>query len=526
VSRVKPSVRVYVTGPEPPQQVGGRPALPVSKPDAVNPPPGEVAVVWNRDPEANRAWRDAVGGSDRVVVVNTEKAAVGARAALERGESVASLVYPPFPVVERVLEEAGLGPDPADPPERWELEAAGRTASGADPNWLELTPGGVRVDPSDLDALERAALAERCGLPKESGGRLLIGRANHAGQGRAWAQAVTDHVPGFTAANLVLRFTSKAWPFDSDCLADYQQMLRPLTRVDLALDLLAPATHVLIEDMGALLGAGPLREPDFFPAAARAEAERLASSGRRVAFMVHGSAGRDTGRHRRLEPFSPFAEAASRDSLTGQLQALVESVVAALDGFDGPLFTATPDMLDHLPTAHWVPIAASRDDFAPSPPWAAGGKLRVAHLPSSGPLKGSRYVDQAMRRLQAAGVIEYVAPGHVPPQAVPRLIRSVDVVVDQVVLGNSATLVIQTQAAGRLAVGHVTPASRRRFPEPPPLVEADPTDLVDVIADIAADPERYRPLAEAGPGFARRYHDGRMSAEVLRQHFLEPNEDS
>jgi hypothetical protein len=102
----------------------------------------------------------------------------------------------------------------------------------------------------------------------------------------------------------------------------------------------------------------------------------------------------------------------------------------------------------------------------------------------------------------------------------PGVIRSVDVVVDQVVMGNPGVLLNQTLAAGRLAVATVTPAVRRRYPEPPPIVEAASDTLADVIADIAWRPSSYAELAAQGPGFARALHDGTRSAAVLAQYFL------
>jgi hypothetical protein len=187
-----------------------------------------------------------------------------------------------------------------------------------------------------------------------------------------------------------------------------------------------------------------------------------------------------------------------------------------------PLFTATLDMLDFLPEAHWLPIVASPAAFAPAPEWRPGPRPRVAHLPSSDVKKGSEFVDGPLADLAARGLIEHVSLREVPPLLMPRLLREVDVVVDQVVLGNPATLLIETMAAGRLGVAHVADHVRRRFDEPLPVVEADGSNVAEVVADIVADPERYRPLAEAGPGFARRHHDGRLAAAVLARHFLSP----
>lgn len=496
---------------------------------------GRRLVVWApHRPATVIAAAEAQQFPD-VVVVFTRQAAVGVIEALTAGRSVASIIHPPLPVPDQALRQAGAGADELFCGDGWRVELTDQPQ----PTWLTITADAVRVAAAGLTPAERAAIAERAAsveraapagrsataaAPAQPDGqagagrrRLLIGSANYAGQGRAWAQAVTDHVPGFQALNVQLR-TLAGLVFDSDCLLRSESLNDPVARVDLARELVAPATHVLLEDMRALMGTSDLRRPEISPAFGRAEAEQLLASGRRVACLVHGTAGRTPARHRAVEPWSPYWDPESdfyqvRDQL-------VRELAAALDGLAAPLFVATPDMLEYIDGAVWLPIVAGRDDFRPAPPWGRAAKLKVAHAPSSDVMKGSEFVDAALTRLDRAGLIDYQSVRGVPPLGVPRLLRQVDVVVDQVVLGNPATLMIQTMAAGRLAVAHIAEPTRRRYPEPLPVVEADPSNIAEVIADIAADREAYRPLAEAGPAFARRFHDGRLSADVLNRHFL------
>jgi hypothetical protein len=330
-------------------------------------------------------------------------------------------------------------------------------------------------------------------------------------------------VPGFQASNFQIQpFSGRG--FEADWLIAADDFNDPVARVDLAAELVAPATHVLIEDMMPLVGLDQLRAPRLDPEFGRRECERLLASGRKVACLIHGSAARAPALHRGLYPWSPFHD---RDSdLHAARVRDADKTLAALADLDVPVFVATLDMLEYVPNADWLPIVIGRDDFAPAPPWCAGPKLKVAHAPTSAALKGSEFVDAALRRLDRAGLIDYRSVRGVPPVAMPRLLRQVDVVVDQVVLGNPATLLNQTMAAGRLGVAHVSPAVRRRYDVAPPVVEADPSNIAQVVADIAADPEAYRRLAESGPAFARRFHDGRLAAEVLTRHFLKPEEGS
>ncbi|MDR2566558.1 MAG: hypothetical protein LBC97_11010 [Bifidobacteriaceae bacterium] len=480
-------------------------------------PAGQV-VAWALNEQAALALARAARRFDNVLAVATESAAVGAVRALEAGQSVAGVVYPPPSTTDRVLSQAGLGQERfADRP--WPLELTPEPM----PTWLTVTPEGVKVAALGLTPLERAALAERAAVggsappAAPAPGRLLIGSANYAGQGRAWADAVNRHVPGFRALNIQLRtFTARV--FEADQLVRVEDLPDPVARVDLALELVAPASHILLEDLRGLIGVNDLREPDLAQEFGLMEAEQLLASGRRVACMVHGTAGRTPALHRSLEPWSPYHD--ERSEFFQSRARAAEWLHQALGALGVPVFVSTLDMLDYFEEAHWLPVVVSSDDLAPAPPWEPGAKLKVAHAPSSDVMKGSEFVDAALWRLAHAGMIEYTSVRGLPPVAVPRLLRQVDVVVDQVVLGNPDTLLSQTMAAGRLAVAHIGAATRRRYPEPLPVVEADPSTIAEVVADIAADPSAYRALAEAGPDFVRRFHDGRFSAEVLNRHFL------
>ncbi|MDR1798938.1 MAG: hypothetical protein LBR19_03500 [Bifidobacteriaceae bacterium] len=432
---------------------------------------------------------------------------------LEAGRDLAQLVYPP------VLGEGAPAGPPA-PPELPRVEVTDRPVPPGAP-WLRLTPTGVQVAGAAVNPLQARALRARVGpTPAGDGHRLLVAPANWAGQGRAWAQAVQDHVPGWEAKNLQLRLSTGAGlVFEADMTVEGEQWVSPVTRADLALQAVWPATHLLWEDLMDFAGWDWLGEPVVSPAGARRAIGHLKETGRQVAVLVHGSAGRTPATHAAWYPWSPFRF--GRDSFQTAMINRAVAVHQALEGLDVPLFTATLDMLDFLPQATWVPIVIGRQDFAPAPAWRPRGRLKVAHIPSSGLLKGSAEVDAALDGLDRAGVIEYVRLQGVSPLVMPLVVRQMDVVVDQIVLGNPATLMNQTLAAGRLAVAYIAPHVRRRYPEPAPVVQADPSTIADVIEDIARDPAAYQAVAAAGPAFARAWHDGRAAAEALRQGFLE-----
>jgi hypothetical protein len=89
------------------------------------------------------------------------------------------------------------------------------------------------------------------------------------------------------------------------------------------------------------------------------------------------------------------------------------------------------------------------------------------------------------------------------------------VLADQIVLGNPGVMAAEALAAGRLVVAHVAEYVRERLPLPLPVVEATPLTFEEVMRDIAANPDTYRPVAAAGRAFADTVHSGRLAAERL-----------
>jgi hypothetical protein len=104
-----------------------------------------------------------------------------------------------------------------------------------------------------------------------------------------------------------------------------------------------------------------------------------------------------------------------------------------------------------------------------------------------------------------------------PPAQAAELIRSADVVVDQVLLGLYGVLACEAMSAGRLVLGNVGERLRSRVPADLPVVEVTPTNLAEVLERFLLDPAAAREVAAQGPAFVERFHDGRYSSKVLAE---------
>jgi hypothetical protein len=230
------------------------------------------------------------------------------------------------------------------------------------------------------------------------------------------------------------------------------------------------------------------------------------------ALIAHGSDIRDPDLHISRVPFSFYSNAPASWVETLRKKSQENREIAASLGV--PIFVSTPDLLFDAPQATWLPLCIDPKPWHSDDVPLEREKLRILHLPSrrNPPIKGTEAIDAVLRRLSALGKINYLAPDFVAHYEVPGLVRSVDVVVEQILTGSYGVAAVEGMAAGRLVVGFVGVETRGLLPFDPPIIDAAPDDFEDRILDIISDRQRYSHFARRGPGYVEQWHTGPASA--------------
>jgi len=365
------------------------------------------------------------------------------------------------------------------------------------------------AEPADHDVAGPAPAVATTAADAGPEVRLGIGPANYAGQAAAWAGAVRDRLGvdarAFGDADVF------AFPFD-----DPRRTVAPGDHVAGAAQaawLLGSYTHVLLDGFVPVTGG-------FVPGGTEGELDFLRRHGRVVGAICHGTEIRDPDRHMARIPQSYYARAPRE--WTARVRAIVQGNAAALARLGVPVLVSTPDLLLDVPTATWLPVVVDVEGWAGTRPVLADAVPRVLHAPSRSvpPIKGTELVEPALRSLHDEGLIEYVSAENLPHARMRELVSSVDVVVDQVVSGYYGVAAVEGMANGRLVVGYVADDVRALVADPVPVVDVHDGDVASTVREVLADRGRFTALAATGPGFARRWHDGQVSADVLAR-FLE-----
>jgi len=358
--------------------------------------------------------------------------------------------------------------------------------------------------PRTPDPDEPTLTSPRSGRPA----RVLIGPANFAGQGLAWAAALDR--AGVPAVS---------WAFVADprfrFAADHRAPLGAVHRASRAHQrrvferVVATVEAVVIEAGRPLFG----RLHGFDPVA---EAAALQARGVRVALLWHGTDVRVPSEHAATHPESPFAVP---DARTRALEAVALRNRRRTAAFDGPVLVSTPDLLPGWPGARWCPVVVDVDAWASDAPLLERDVPLVVHAPSNRTLKGTDLVEPGLVRLSDERAVEYRAVAGVPADEVRALYRAADVVLDQFALGIYGVAAVEAMAAGRLVVSHVDMQVRDAVLAATgtalPVREAAASDVSATLRDVLADRTAARALAAHGPALACTLHDGTTSARVL-----------
>jgi len=268
------------------------------------------------------------------------------------------------------------------------------------------------------------------------------------------------------------------------------------------------ATHFLGESLATITGDGKLENFTH-------DIGWLKDLGLSLAVVFHGSDIRSPARHIESVP-SSYARLYDPDfRRILEESALFRRGVARQLGL--PLFVTTPDLLEDLPEASWLPVTTSAQLWSSEPIHAFNQRLRVLHVPSlrKPPIKGTAVIDPILQRLHDEGVISYIAPTFVAHSDMPALVKSVDIVVDQVLSGYYGVAAIEAMAAGRLVIGNLGADFRKRIESPIPIVDSPPDDLEDIIRDVVRNPSKYLRVAADGPRYFNLYHSGSGTIEAL-----------
>jgi glycosyltransferase involved in cell wall biosynthesis len=239
----------------------------------------------------------------------------------------------------------------------------------------------------------------------------------------------------------------------------------------------------------------------------------LRRSGRKVFVTFHGSEVRLPSVVARTNPLATDLDldASIEPRLRRNLRRIARSKPRAI--------VAYPELLEYVtpwfPNAVVVPQAVDVEPLAASPA-PARDRVVIVHAPSVTKVKGTSWVVDAIDRLAQRGLnVELRLLHGVSHTEVLAAMRDADLVVDQLLLGAYGVASIEAMTLGRPVICHVRSDLAVKYPPGLPVVDATPSTIEAVLADLVVDRERRVQLGYAGAEWARRHHSASAVAAQL-----------
>jgi glycosyltransferase involved in cell wall biosynthesis len=406
------------------------------------------------------------------------------------------VIVPASPSAERITERLGVGAIAEATPAAV-AAAAERLLTGRRPS------ANPRV---------RARLGSATPWPPlaETAIRLGLGTANYAGQLAEIARAVSWHRAD-TSAEVVGEANRSVLRFPADRSFSREEQADPAFQQERMRRVLDDYTHLMVDALKPVFGW--LHGTDV-----AGDLPVLREARVRTALLMHGSEVRDPDAHLERHEHSPYRRApghvlaALRDTTRRHRE------IAADSGL--PLFVTTPDLIDDVPKARWIPLTVDVDGWYCDAPVMERARPVVLHAPSRRWTKGTDAVVPVLERMHEAGAIDFRLVEGLAPARMREVVWGADIVVDQVAIGSYGAFACEAMAAGKPVIAYLCESAAERMGGAPPVVNATAATLEDAIMSLLDDRDRAREIGLESLRFARRVHDGRAAAEVLRE-FLE-----
>jgi hypothetical protein len=238
----------------------------------------------------------------------------------------------------------------------------------------------------------------------------------------------------------------------------------------------------------------------------------LKQMGKKIVFHFHGCEIRNkqhmraTHRLATCTECDPFCRPWHQDWLREQAARYADRV-----------FFSTLDLAESVPggaqlplaieAARWKRVAATR----PMPDLenrdGVRGPVVVAHAPTHRLIKGTAYVEAAVKELRDEGLnVELRMIERQPWATMPEFLSGCDILVDQLMMGWYGLLAIEGMAMGRTVIAYLREDFAPQL-RGCPVENAEPGTLTDVLRALVRDPARRAMLGAAGQRYVDHHHD-------------------
>jgi glycosyltransferase involved in cell wall biosynthesis len=176
---------------------------------------------------------------------------------------------------------------------------------------------------------------------------------------------------------------------------------------------------------------------------------------------------------------------------------------------------------DLYPRVYQTQVVVDLAQFQPAYPDPARRRPIVVHTPSHFGVKGTASVLRAIEQLKSRFDFEFKLIHNLPHHEALTVMADSDIMLDQFVIGTYGVAPLEAMAFGKPAVCYIKPSLAQKVPADFCIVNANPDNLVEVLAGLLADGSRRHALGRCGRAYVEQHHSVQRVVPDLIQIYRE-----
>ena len=178
-------------------------------------------------------------------------------------------------------------------------------------------------------------------------------------------------------------------------------------------------------------------------------------------------------------------------------------------------YVSTPDLLEFVPDAEWLPNPVNLDNLEYSPPKLTG-PLRILHAPTDREVKNTSVVIDSISKVESEGLdVELNIVENLSHSELMKCIAKNDLVIDWVnpKIGIYGVFSIESMALGRAVICTLDTSLYEDYDLP--IINTSPSNLVNVIKEIYNNRKILLDKGKSGHDFAHKNHNSLEAAKKV-----------
>ena len=182
-------------------------------------------------------------------------------------------------------------------------------------------------------------------------------------------------------------------------------------------------------------------------------------------------------------------------------------------------YVSTPDLLEFVPDAEWLPNPVNLDNLEYSET-GTDGPLKILHAPTDRQVKNTAAVLDAISQVEMDGLdIQFTLVENVQHSELIEQVSKNDLVIDWLnpEFGVYGVFSIESMALGRTVICTLTDSLYGKYDLP--IISIQPEDLVSKITEIYNDRQILADRGRSGHDFVQKYHNPMESAKIVIERY-------